>query len=141
MRREIKFRVWTEVRHELLGMQYFTPDNGAGIVNDTIMQFIGLKDRNGKEIYQGDILKITADKEGYGSTSYGGFAEVTRQICGYSFEVFNPTLKELDEQWRKGGDGYDSSSLWHIDNPEYIEIIGNIYENPNLLPSKETVKD
>ena len=97
-----------------------------------LMQFTGLHDKNGKEIYQGDVLKIEADKKDYGETSYSGYAEVVAHICGYSFRLFNPSEEEMDERHIP----WDSSSLWHIDNPKYVEVIGDIYENPELIKKK-----
>ena len=98
------------------------------------MQFTGLKDKNGKEIYQGDLLKVKADKEGYGHTSYGGIIEVTAETCGYALKPIKPTFKEMEEL----GDPWDSSSMWHVceegsDGKGTTEVIGNIYENPELL--------
>ena len=79
--------------------------------NATIMQSTGLKDKNGKEVFVGDIIKCTRgcphevylEKE-YGGTYIGGMPAVY--------------LKDLRE-------GY----AW----TEHEEIIGNIYENPELL--------
>ncbi|CDL73673.1 YopX domain protein [Streptococcus phage IC1] len=76
-----------------------------------LMQSTGLKDKNGKEVFIGDIVKCTRgclhevylEKE-YGGTFIGGMPAV--YLKGF-------------------GDGY----AW----TEYEEIIGNIYENPELL--------
>lgn len=76
-----------------------------------LMQSTGLKDKNGKEVFVGDIIKCTRgclhevyiEKE-YGGTYFGGMPAVY--------------LKDLRE-------GY----AW----TEHEEIIGNIYENPELL--------
>ena len=78
---------------------------------DSIMQSTGLKDKNGKEVFVGDIIKCTRgcphevylEKE-YGGTFIGGMPAVY--------------LKDL-------GEGY----AW----TEHEEIIGNIYENPEFL--------
>ena len=80
-----------------------------------LMQSTGLKDKNGKEVFIGDIIKCTRgclhevyiEKE-YGGTYFGGMPAVY--------------LKDLRE-------GY----AW----TEHEEIIGNIYENPELLEVKE----
>ena len=81
----------------------------------TLMQSTGLKDKNGKEVFVGDIIKCTRgcphevylEKE-YGGTYFGGMPAVY--------------LKYL-------GEGY----AW----TEHEEIIGNIYENPELLEDKK----
>lgn len=146
--REIKFRAWDTATKSWLNFDKYheftyNPDLAYNILRLSAgdqerlvwQQYTGLKDRHGKEVYQGDVLKIKADKEGYGSTSYGGVAEVTAQTCGFAISPLKPTLQELDEQWRKGGGGWDSSSFWHItdDDGKNIEVIGNIYESPELL--------
>lgn len=88
----------------------------GSIIDDAIlMQSTGLKDKNGKEVFVGDIIKCTRgclhevyiEKE-YGGTFIGGMPAVY--------------LKGLRE-------GY----AW----TEHEEIIGNIYENPELLEDKE----
>jgi len=84
--------------------------------NDKIilMQFTGLKDRNGKEIYEGDIC-------GYGDVDPSIFLVIWQ---------FNG--------WAKKYPKWDKSLPYHlIDECDLedigIEIIGNIYENPGLL--------
>ena len=80
-----------------------------------LMQSTGLKDKNGKEVFVGDIIKCTRgclhevyiEKE-YGGTYFGGMPAVY--------------LKDLRE-------GY----AW----TEHEEIIGNIYENPEFLEDKK----
>jgi len=157
--KKIKFRAWDKINKRMVeadelvfwnGCCYLNPDKslhrkdkpysqarlrGYSILEEFVMQYIGLDDKNGKEVYQGDVLKVDADKEGYGSTSYGGYVEVVSEAYGYSLRPFKPTVEELDEQWKRGGDGFDSCSLWHIsdDDGKNIEVIGNVYENPELL--------
>jgi len=97
--------------------------------NFILMQFTGLKDKNGKKVFQGDILKVQSAKEDYGECSYGGFLKVVAETCGYRLEPFNPTLKEIEDK----GEFWDSSSLWHITESKYIEVIGNVFENKELI--------
>lgn len=79
--------------------------------NATIMQSTGLKDKNGKEVFVGDIIKCTRGclHEVYIEKEYGG------TYCGGMPAVYLKGLRE----------GY----AW----TEHEEIIGNIYENPELL--------
>ncbi|MDU2138655.1 MAG: YopX family protein [Streptococcus mitis] len=110
------------VRKEIIGkfsdgstsvpLKFEDKRNGEDVV---LMQSTGLKDKNGKEVFVGDIIKCTRgclhevyiEKE-YGGTYFGGMPAVY--------------LKDL-------GEGY----AW----TEHEEIIGNIYENRELLEDKE----
>ena len=90
-----------------------------------IVQFIGLKDIKGKEAYTGAIFK---DKKGVIRTIFevpGGFATESNPISfGYGFQSnSNPTEALSDKQ----------TAYWFEGN---CEIIGNIFENPELLTKK-----
>ena len=90
------------------------------IGNAILMQSTGLKDLNGVEIYDGDIVRVT-DDDGRTDFSDGGIGTV----CG---------LKELG-MWYIGGQV--QNGLFDINHCYYIEVIGNIYENPELLEVAE----
>lgn len=83
-----------------------------------LMQYTGLKDKNGKEIFEGDIVKNTTIKpqnlECYVRQDAIG-------TVGDSFH-FRKLPNEKDITW-----------MWDLSK---IEVIGNIYENPELLASR-----
>ena len=132
MNRPIKFRAWDGkkmVRNfhispdgvmltEATGMKY----DGLHETNSTIMQFCGLLDKNGKEIYEGDVLRVQ-DKESTGYDEQIGEVEWWPEtspgyIWGYRILWNNGTGQSLNVILT------DTAS---------IEVIGNIYENPELL--------
>ena len=116
---------------------------GDWIVNNDLhlMQSTGLKDKNGKEIFEGDILKFNDEwneycHEGYvdGSVEGVNYVEVVKGEACFEF----------------GKTRYPESSLFiymedeHLSFAELVkdkdfefEIIGNIYKNPELLEDKE----
>ena len=124
--REIKFRAWDKKRKEMLHKPILFPkrEGGGQAVSGNgnqyeLMQFTGLKDKNGKEIYEGDIVK------------WGHHCEWCKEEPIRIAEVqFAPDIqfKTLiyDEPFRFGSFAYK-------DTYKHLEIIGNIYENPELL--------
>lgn len=128
MSRVIKFRFWlieernmlnAAFKFDLIDGQYFVYRNGLEWYESIAllcvpMQFIGIKDKNGKEIYEGDITNNGTVRyinclhwEGGGS-----------QHPGFYF-----SWNEADEMELDYHDGFTAD----------IEVIGNIYENPELL--------
>ena len=118
-KREIKFRAWDKkdkemIRGDTLGELLYKAKNGLdinyAIDNFEWLQFIGLKDRNGKEIYEGDIIQIISkEAENWFQKNKDGFPYAIIRFAGGIFEPFN------------------------LIHGESCEIIGNIYENPELI--------
>ena len=109
--REIKFRAWDKEQAKMkkdFRFDEFNDVNDYFADNDFVfMQFTGLKDKNGKEIYEGDIL-LLPDKE-LGEVFWG------RRYVGFWVDLGEDFAETLEA-------GLAKSS----------EIIGNIYENKEL---------
>jgi uncharacterized phage protein (TIGR01671 family) len=88
-----------------------------------IMQFTGLKDKNGKEIYEGDILDFSVFDYNDHDTQYKGCIVYD----GSRFMIWN---KPDDEFYGPDG-GFDLD--WIIGQDDEAEVIGNIHENPDLI--------
>lgn len=99
----------------------------------TIGEFTGLEDDSNREIYEGDIIKFVWLEDSYWGEagSYRGFVRFTEGV----YEVVYIGRKEIrnypDGGWHENSRADDIRSLtgWSED----IEVIGNIYENPELL--------
>jgi len=123
--REIKFRVWNSERKKwtTCGMFHSNTQTKMPIVGLSVyekcvpLQFTGLHDRNGKEIYEGDVLNCY---------NWG----VTKNELLTVSEIY----WDIDEKgWGLNPDPTDGDRYDLFRN---IEIIGNIYENPELLTNK-----
>ncbi len=123
--RKIKFRFWNKVTKSL-----HYPDGWDEIasrmrlVEMIPMQFTGLKDKNGKEIFEGDVLKW----KDYGRRSY--------RIYLIIWSEENATF-DLDTIKDSSRNSVPDDRIYRTDTE--AEIIGNIYENPELL--NECVED
>ena len=134
--REIKFRVfypWAK-EQELEEMQYFDLNNRPYGMTDSpniVMQFTGLYDKQGKEIYEGDVVKIT-ERENIGTFNVPDDIIANGGYTGRE-DVYRGEVKYQGCSF--GVDDKDNGFIyleWDKDCGE-AEIIGNIYENGNLL--------
>ena len=121
--REIKFRAWD--KKDKLWVAGWSIGQ-AGVQTETsnkvFMQYTGLQDKNGKEIFEGDVVKI----EDY-------YENIRIGIIVFDSGTYK--LQNLGQNfyYQFGSDGeYDWESIENVDE-DNIEIIGNLYENPELL--------
>ena len=105
------FRAWHTTDNDgcMTGVQHSEYETGHPIDHDykpqyVLMQYTGLKDKNGKEIYDGDIIKSSAE---------------------------TVVVEWKGEMWTEEGFVAGFSELFEGAN--CYEVVGNIYENPELL--------
>ena len=98
--------------------------------NAKLMQFTGLHDKNGKEIYEGDIVKINAHSYDFGFEK-DRIGEI-RFIEGCF--GFYKQLSEKEYLFNELSTEFGYGEL------EYYEVIGNIYENPELLKGADNIE-
>ena len=117
MNREIKFRAWDKVLNRWCKGGLCIRVDGDACDSDRyeLMQYTGLKDKNGVEIYEADILRV-ANGSINGQIGFRTYA-VEHKPKGFNLPYFC---------WNN--DGSDDSGWSH-----YCEVIGNVYENPELL--------
>ena len=146
--REIKFRCWNKHNRKECAMlswekllsdmytfKFATQDKEESHI---LMQFTGLKDKNEKEIYEGDILK----------TNFGDYEVIFGKGCAFGVLVeretgFGEYPHEIEERFYELNT--ENDAFFGVDNDcksfHVIEVIGNIYENPELTEHDALQKD
>ena len=125
MNREIKFRMWHKKSKKMFDVESINfKDRSLNMWNSemytlstfslddvVLMQYTELHDKNGKEIYEGDIIKVDYNVQIY-------IFEVKYNKKEACFRMYYEDLSFMD---------------FDIDDEGLYEVIGNIYDNPELL--------
>jgi len=128
--REIKFRAWDEIQHrmvysgghdkELMEFFYGIDDGTIDPTGLDIMQYTGNKDKKGKEVYEGDIVRCVPP---FSIRNRYGIGEFYSKVyfAGGCFCVNSSVFLKGEP----------------LSNMNIVEVVGNIYENPELLEEVE----
>lgn len=124
----LKFRVWHK-QSKRMHYDGFKLDPSGSIEaldercwgENVIMQSTGLTDKNGKEIFEGDIVQWPNTVRGHPAPSETAI-------------LLPPEIVAWSEQWERGG-SWAPNHIGYHDIDSKCEVIGNIYENPDLLPA------
>ena len=146
--REIKFRIWSSCWNLMIYLDgfkhindriiqiYYKDEDGdisssvVSLKDAIVEQYTGLKDKNGKEIYEGDILSFEdTGEEGYEYKE--GFDYINQASV-----IFNNARWELDNFGNNNSGVIEEMNNCHEDFISVFarcEVIGNIHQNPELL--------
>ena len=132
--REIKFRAWDKSQNKMYQVRRINFDNedlwlkinetkimGANLFEVELMQYTGLKDKNGKEICQGDIVECKCGNTG--KTILRQIEYIGDSFCTKNGSFYNQKTKQRE--------------YCYIPLKPYVKVVGNIYENPELLKEGE----
>jgi uncharacterized phage protein (TIGR01671 family) len=141
--REIKFRAWdtrNNEMHQVTDIAWELNDYETGAIQDVsvfmpyefgpirrnivkwfeLMQYTGLRDKSGKEIYEGDIVRMFDRPPSDDAWDL--------RVEWESGKFILTSLRDMGEYWGDLGDWFDCE--WRV------AMVGNIYENPELLKEK-----
>ena len=136
--REIKFRSWYDdkmhVNPTFTFYNHGAKGNAVMLVDEwedrVIMQYTGLKDKNGVEIYEGDILEFTDKWEWY----RGNYSAKMMSADQDELKVLKAQYEaEPMSRYKVKYHPYDGYGISKYDLENYLAVVGNIYQNPELL--------
>ncbi|MCD2257494.1 hypothetical protein FHQ08_12440 [Lactobacillus sp. CC-MHH1034] len=148
--RDIKFREWDSEREKMYGkghgmsysereeyddstgfrfaheedLDYTNRDKVGDKYYRRLMQYTGLKDGNGKEIYEGDVILIVSKEE------EDSYIAPVKYFAEDNYPAFDLDPRYIPDNWY-----YDSNVLSQelSAGVSHVKVVGNIYENPELV--------
>lgn len=135
MKREIEFRGRTAKGEWVYGyylnrtndkedihciMEKFPATVGKRIIPETVGQYVGIKDKNGKKVYVGDIVYCSYNNC---EVVFGLYGVDDYKTVGFFMKV-NEALFTDEE---------DNFVYWGFEDGDEIEVLGNVFDNPELL--------
>ncbi|KIN32336.1 YopX family protein [Bacillus subtilis] len=143
--REIKFRAWDENSQEMIyevgitpeGIPYSIPENAEGcdqfnyFLTCHKMQYTGLRDKYGREIYEGDVVR---NHRRYSNELLEVFWQ--EEVADYSSDGVYWTKEVPGFRFKRINKGMMTVFVANVD----LEVIGNIYEDPELQEASHASK-
>ncbi len=147
--REIKFRAWDKKNNKFLSPcnvhisgnneLYWSVGFKESLMDSEqfdVVWFTGLKDNNGKEIYEGDIVRFIELERKEGSTMKQALGK--DWVKAYNEQIHLGEIKwnEKEARFYPAGKGF-YDEMGRLFSWKELKVIGNIYENPKLLEVDE----
>ena len=145
--RTIKFRAWNIPNKTM----YYDVQNGVLAENEKgqlvlgvslgtlckdegsiVMQFTGLHDINGKEIYEGDIVRWGMHGGSWGHETWNRYAEVEINP-DLQFRIIHYIHSETGEKRPSDNYIFHFGKFAYTETEQFLEIIGNVFENADLV--------
>ena len=141
--RTIKFRVWDKELKKYRSKK--DGDYSLGVLSGKVrgiygerfpqmevQQFTGLTDINGKEIYEGDIVRWGMHGGSWGHETWNRYAEVEINP-DLQFRIIHYIHSETGEKRPTDNYIFHFGKFAYTETEQFLEIIGNVFENPELL--------
>lgn len=146
MQRVIKFRYICEDAGGKMFILFksITDFNNATMASEfriqkivAIDQFTGLQDKNGRDIYEDDIVKFTSPEYMWSNGTHEFTSPIVFREGAFTINLIQSDLHTNGDyiHWREANGFSGAMSFNSLPTGAYFEIIGNIYENPELLNS------
>jgi uncharacterized phage protein (TIGR01671 family) len=141
--REIKFRAWLPNEEKMFYQNEQYLESFLKRANNfetkfkkehpkynskVLCQYTGLRDKNGKEIYEGDIVNILVCNKSWKNRNF----TIGYELGGFSLQIEGESPVSLGYYFWGLVENNKASSYKHCDG-SFFEITGNIHENPELL--------